>query len=80
MPAFQKAVLVLVGTSLAGSVAARMLVGDPSHPTSNPIPDGARSFASEAAQRAPEGVAGWASLLPYMTEASLFGLIGFALG
>jgi uncharacterized membrane protein (Fun14 family) len=80
MPAFQKAVLVLLALVLVVSVAARMLVGEPSQPASNPMPDGARSFATESAAQGPAEVEGWKALLPVVTEASLFGLIGFALG
>lgn len=80
MPAFQKAVLVLVALILVASVAARMLVGEPSQPASNPMPEGARSFAAETAAKSPAQADGWQALLPVVTEASLFGLIGFALG
>jgi len=80
MPPFQKAVLVLVVLILVASVAARMLIGEPSQPASNPMPDSARSFATETAAKGPAPAEGWQALLPVITEASLFGLIGFALG
>ncbi len=80
MPAFQKAVLVLVTLILVASVGARMLVGEPSRPAPNPMPEGVRSFASETAAKSPAPAEGWQALLPVVTEASLFGLIGFALG
>jgi uncharacterized membrane protein (Fun14 family) len=80
MPAFQKAVLVLLALILVASVAARMLVGQPSQPASSPTPDGARSFATENAAQDPPPAEGWQAILPVITEASLFGLIGFALG
>jgi uncharacterized membrane protein (Fun14 family) len=80
MPAFQKVVLVLVVLALAGSVAARMLVGEPSTPAANPIPEGARGFVAQSAGSTGAEPAGWTALLPAITEASLFGLIGFALG
>ncbi|MBL8860876.1 MAG: hypothetical protein JNK02_02600 [Planctomycetes bacterium] len=80
MPPFQKVVLVLVALTLVVSVAARMLVGEPSRPAPNPMPEGARSFAAQTTEHAPVEAEGWQALLPAVTEASLFGLIGFALG
>ncbi len=80
MPAFQKAVLVLIALVLVASVAARMLLVEPATPAANPMPAGARSFATEAATKHPDEIAGWQGILPIVTEASLFGLIGFALG
>ena len=44
------------------------------------MPAGARSFAAEMSAKQPETVEWWQSILPVVTEASLFGLIGFALG
>lgn len=80
MPAFQKAVLVLIVGILAVSVAARMLLVEPTTPAANPMPAGARSFATETAAKHADETAWWQSILPMVTEASLFGLIGFALG
>ncbi len=80
MPPLQKAVLGLVASTLVASVAARVLLHEPPSSSSNPLPAGARSFATEAAAKHPEQVAWWQSILPIVTEASLFGLIGFALG
>ncbi len=80
MPAFQKAVLVLIALVLVASVAARMLIVEPTTPAANPMPESARSFATHAAEDHGENVSWWQSILPVVTEASLFGLIGFALG
>jgi uncharacterized membrane protein (Fun14 family) len=80
MPAFQKAVLVAIVLVLVVSVAVRMLIVDPSSTAANPMPAGARSFATQAAATHPEDAAWWQSFLPAVTEASLFGLIGFAMG
>jgi len=78
MPLFQKAVLALVGTTLVASVAARVFLDAPSHSSS--LPTGARGFAAESTANHPDQAAWWQSILPVVTEASLFGLIGFALG
>lgn len=80
MPVFQKAVLFLIVVVLVASVAARMLLHDPAVPAPNAMPEGARSFAATASAEHPEEVAWSARVLPIVTEASLFGLIGFALG
>lgn len=80
MAFFQKVVLAAVGVTLVASVAARMLLHRPSHPASNPMPEGARGFAADTASKSPEQADWLASVLPVVTEASLFGLIGFALG
>lgn len=80
MPGFQKGVLALIVVVLVASVAARMLLHDPAVPAPNAMPEGARGFAAQAATDHPREAAWWQSVLPVVTEASLFGLIGFALG
>ncbi len=80
MPAFQKAMLWFFTLSLVISVALRMLVSEPQPGQTNPMPEGARSFAAEAVQKEGEDPGTLQELLPIVTEASLFGLIGFALG
>jgi len=80
MSLLQKAVLASIVGVLAVSVAARMLLHDPAVPAPNAIPEGARSFAAQTAAEHPEQVAWSERVLPVVTEASLFALIGFALG
>jgi len=76
----QKGALFLIVAVLVASVAARMLLHDPAVPAPNAMPEGARSFAAQTAADHPEGTAWTERVLPVVTEASLFGLIGFALG
>jgi uncharacterized membrane protein (Fun14 family) len=74
--------LVFLGlvTVFVVSVVLRMLVVDRHSTKPNPLPDTARSFAGRVADEHPRETGALETLLPYVTEASLFGLIGFALG
>lgn len=65
---------------LVVSVLLRMLFVDTHSLKPNPLPSGAKSFASNVASEHPRESSALATVLPYVTEASLFGLIGFALG
>lgn len=80
MSGLKKLVLLGFVAALVGSVALRMLLGHAPAGTSNVMPNGARAFASNAAESAPSAASFLDTALPYITEASLFGLIGFALG
>jgi uncharacterized membrane protein (Fun14 family) len=74
----QKGILVVLALALAGSIALRMAVGSPQSPDGSPgTAHGltAAQAGEPAAEPSPIETA-----LPYVTEASLFGLIGFALG
>ena len=72
----QKALLVLLAVLLAGSIALRAALGS-SQPSSAPA--GGQGFSAQSGTVAAEP-SPLESSLPYVTEASLFGLIGFALG
>lgn len=72
----QRIVLGGLGLALAGSVALRVLTGsDGGESTLAPM---SSSFVGDAS--VPNEGAGLERFLPYLTEASFFGLIGFALG
>ena len=75
----QKGILVLLAVALAGSIALRAAFGS-RQDGSGGSSSGAQGFsAASAGESAPEPTP-LESALPYVTEASLFGLIGFALG
>jgi uncharacterized membrane protein (Fun14 family) len=87
---FGKVALALIAVVLLGSIGARALVGsgpEPSADTFTGAPAGGSAFLPSqtpgAPGEAPRGQAegeGWARALPFLTEASFFALIGFALG
>lgn len=66
--------------SLVASVGLRMALARPDSPTANPVPSSARSLVGDVASEAPVAKSTLQSVLPYVTEASLFGLLGFAVG
>lgn len=83
MNLFQKIVLGLMATVLVGAGAARALIGGGDEPTSASSElVGKSEFIKIGGEPEPEPGPGQAieDLLPYFTEASFFGLIGFALG
>lgn len=75
-----KFVVASLVCALVVSVVLRMLLADTHSTRSNPLLSGARSFASSVADDHPGEANTLARVLPFVTEASLFGLIGFALG
>lgn len=76
----QKVVLALFSTVLVGSVALRA-VGPTSSPSGSDTPAGAQGLVATGGTAEPVAEPGpLEQLLPYLTEAGLFGLIGFALG
>ncbi|MBL8856989.1 MAG: FUN14 domain-containing protein [Planctomycetes bacterium] len=62
------------------SVLMRMLLVDTRPEQPNPLPGEVRTFTTEMTQQHPRETGALATILPYLTEASLFGVIGFALG
>jgi len=79
LTALQKVVLALLAVTLTGSVALRALSGPAPQPAGD-APAGAQGFTAAGAQPEAAEPGPLERLLPYLTEASLFGLIGFALG
>ncbi len=81
LSAFQRATLWILALVLVGSVAARAVLA-----RNAPAPSGApgqagSSFTAQAERSgAKDGAFAFEDLLPFATEASLFALIGFALG
>jgi len=73
----QKVLLVLLAVLLAGSIALRAALGS-SQP--NGAPAGAQGLSAAQAGTIAAEPSPLENALPYVTEASLFGLIGFALG
>ncbi len=81
----QKVVAGLFLVVLGGSVAARAALGPPdAAPAASSAPAGAHALSlvptTSEPSAAPAEAQGLEQYLPYLTEASLFGLIGFALG
>lgn len=77
LSALQKALLVLLAVALAGSIALRAALGSSA---SSGTPAGSQGFSAAQAGAPAAEPSPIESALPYVTEASLFGLIGFALG
>lgn len=83
MNPLQKLVLALLSGVLVVAGAGRALLGGDEPAASNPEFVGTMGFMDAGTpQQEPKAQAGQAieDLLPYFTEASFFGLIGFALG
>ena len=74
--------LFFLGTaaSFAASVGLRMAMSHPHSPKPNPVPSSARSLVNDVAGEVPAAQSWLETILPYVTEASLFGLLGFAVG
>ncbi len=78
---FQKSLLALFVLVLAGSVALRFHFRSGENRTPGQTPEGATGLVdAPAAGESGEPASGIERALPYVTESSLFGLIGFALG
>jgi len=86
---FGKVALALIVVVLLGSIGARALVGSQPEQSAGALsgpPAGGTAFLpsqTPGGGEASPGQAdaeGWARALPYLTEASFFALIGFALG
>lgn len=80
MSGLKKLVFFGFGFVLVASVALRMLLVDAPAGATNPMSASARAFATNVGVSAPEAKSFVETALPFVTEASLFGLIGFALG
>jgi len=81
--ALQKALVTLFSVVLVGSVAVRAATTEePAGVSAASTPDGAMTMTAHVADptQPAEDAQGLEQYLPYLTEASLFGLIGFALG
>ena len=78
--AFARFMFVAIGLTFVTSVVMRMLFVDTHLEKVNPLPGEVRSFTTELADTHPRETRALETILPYLTEASLFGLIGFALG
>jgi uncharacterized membrane protein (Fun14 family) len=79
LTALQKGILVLLAVALAGSIALRAAFGS-RQDASGATPSGAQGLSAASADQPATAPSPLESALPYVTEASLFGLIGFALG
>ena len=85
---FGKVALALIVVVLLGSIAARALVGSEPEPSaatlSGPSTGGSTFLPSQGpgaqGEASPAAADGWSRALPFLTEASFFALIGFALG
>lgn len=75
----QKVVLALFSTVLVGSVALRAL-GGTAAPAGDGTPAAAQGLVAGGGEPQAAEPDALERLLPYLTEAGLFGLIGFALG
>lgn len=76
---WQKTVLLLLVFALAGSIALRAARG-PSAGGEPSSPGNARSLVAAPGEQAAEDAPALERALPWITEGSLFALIGFALG
>ncbi len=77
---FQKGLIALLCLALVGSVAARWYFARGSGSSGAPVPAGANGLVVSGEGTPESPPSGAARALPYVTEGSLFGLIGFALG
>jgi uncharacterized membrane protein (Fun14 family) len=75
---FQRAVLALLVLILIASVAARALLAEPA--AASGAAEGLGFSATASGSGAAAEPTGFEKYLPFATEGSLFGLVGFALG